>query len=60
MFVPLSSFDPDHNRTGYGAGYYDSVLGKCPLKIGLAYREQMVEKIDTDPWDVLLDDVIYR
>lgn len=58
MFVPLSAFDRDGHRTGYGKGYYDSVLGRCPVKIGLAYPEQETDHIETDPWDIDLDDII--
>ena len=60
MFVPLTSFDRYGNRTGYGAGYYDSVLSKCRKKIGLAFREQRVDEIISDEWDVKLDEVIYE
>ena len=59
MLVPLSSFDAQNNRTGYGKGYYDSILTQCSEKIGLAFDEQKVETIDTDPWDVKLDSVFH-
>ena len=58
MFVPLSSFDELGNRTGYGRGYYDSVLSFCRRKIGIAFPEQKTEVIDTDPWDIPLDAVL--
>ena len=58
MLVPLSAYDSEGNRTGYGRGYYDSVLAECPRTAGIAYREQMVEKISSDPWDIPLDTVI--
>ena len=58
MLVPLSAFDAAGNRTGYGKGYYDSILKRCPRKAGLAYPQQQVEQIDADPWDVRLDQVI--
>ncbi len=58
MFVPMSAYDKEGKRTGYGKGYYDSVLGKCPLKIGLAYPEQETDHIDTDPWDIDMDEII--
>ena len=58
MIVPLSAFDCRNNRTGYGRGYYDSVLKRCPHTAGLAYAEQMSELIITDPWDVPLDEII--
>ena len=58
MFVPLSSFDRRSHRTGYGKGYYDSVLLPSMKTIGIAYPEQYVERIDTDPWDVPLDIIL--
>ena len=57
MFVPLSSFDSHNHRTGYGRGYYDSVLKESALNIGLAFSVQMVDFIEVDPWDVTLDSV---
>ena len=58
MFVPLSSFDGRNHRTGYGKGYYDSVLLPTMETIGIAYPQQYVERIDTDPWDVPLDIIL--
>ena len=60
MLVPLSCFDNENNRTGYGKGYYDSVLGRCKRKTGIAYAEQKTDRIECDPWDVQLDHVIYE
>ena len=58
MIVPLSAFDEQNNRTGYGRGYYDSILRQCPHSAGLAYDVQKTDLILTDPWDVRLDEVI--
>ena len=58
MIVPLSAFDAQGHRTGYGKGYYDSILGRCSVKAGIAFAEQQVDEIETDPWDVDLDFVI--
>ena len=58
MFVPLSSFDRRNQRTGYGRGYYDSVLTSGMYKVGIAYPEQCVDFIDADPWDVPLDQIL--
>ncbi len=58
MFVPLSAFDKNGNRTGYGKGYYDSVLLPSMHKAGVAYPEQRVDHIDADPWDIRLDEVL--
>ena len=58
MIVPLSSYDSENHRTGYGKGYYDSVLGNCINKIGIAFQEQEVDQIDVEPHDVTLDEII--
>lgn len=39
VFVPLTSFDPDFNRTGYGKGYYDSILSKLRYKAGIGFSK---------------------
>lgn len=59
MIVPLAAFDQQGNRCGYGKGFYDSVLHACQRKVGIAYKEQMVEHIECDPWDVPLDDIYF-
>jgi 5-formyltetrahydrofolate cyclo-ligase len=46
--VPGLAFGKDMNRIGFGAGYYDSFLGKVRtdcVKIGLAYSFQILESI---------------
>ncbi len=58
MLVPLSAYDSNYNRCGYGKGYYDSILKRCSLKIGLAFLEQEVDEIEAEPFDISLDDVI--
>ena len=58
MFVPLSAFDGQKNRTGYGKGYYDAVLQPSMKKVGIAYPEQQVDRIETDPWDIPLDEIL--
>lgn len=58
IFVPLLAFDKRNHRIGYGKGYYDHILNSAKLKIGLAYPFQCVESIDTNEFDVALDEVI--
>ncbi len=58
MIVPLSAFDSQYHRCGYGKGYYDSILDRCSKKIGIAYLEQEVNEIEVEPFDISLDDVI--
>lgn len=58
MIIPLSAYDEMNHRTGYGKGYYDSILNDHQYKLGIAFREQKVSLIETDPWDITLDEVI--
>lgn len=58
MIVPLSAYDSNNQRCGYGRGYYDSILKQCKKTIGLGYMEQHVDSLETDPWDVALDVII--
>lgn len=59
MIVPGIVFDINNNRIGYGRGYYDKYLcGVKAYKIGLAYNEQIIEKIETGEHDIKLDMVI--
>ncbi len=57
--VPGVAFDLNCNRIGYGGGFYDRLLlFKKGLAIGLAYEEQIVEKIPVEPFDRRVDLVI--
>ena len=58
MIVPLSSYDSENHRTGYGKGYYDSVLKNCRNRIGVAFQEQEVDQIDVESHDITLDKII--
>jgi len=57
--VPGIAFDKNNNRIGYGFGYYDKLFKKikCP-KVALAYDFQIIEKIETDSYDIPLDKII--
>lgn len=59
--VPGVAFDAQGNRLGYGGGFYDRLLphlrGECPV-IGLAFDEQVVDEIPTQPHDVPVDLVV--
>jgi 5-formyltetrahydrofolate cyclo-ligase len=39
IFIPLLAFDVQGNRIGYGKGFYDVFLKKCPgaIKVGLSF-----------------------
>ncbi|MGD4317440.1 5-formyltetrahydrofolate cyclo-ligase, partial [Xanthomonas citri pv. citri] len=61
LFMPLVAADKIGNRIGMGGGYYDRTLAKAknkPLKIGWAYDFQLVDKLDSNPWDIKLDALI--
>lgn len=61
LFMPLVAADKIGNRMGMGGGYYDRTLAKVksrPLKIGWAYDFQLVDKLDSNPWDIKLDALI--
>ena len=57
--VPGICFDKEKNRVGYGKGYYDRFLKNYEgLKIGLAYKECICDKIDVEENDVKMDRII--
>ena len=60
IFVPGAAFDPKGYRIGYGAGFYDRFLPRCPQAIwlGLAYEAQIVTNTLPQPWDVPLHQVL--
>jgi len=67
IFMPLVGFDKNGNRMGMGGGFYDRSLAKCyrsasswhrPLKIGVAYSWQEVDKLPSEKWDIPLDAIV--
>jgi 5-formyltetrahydrofolate cyclo-ligase len=53
FLIPGAVFDPQGNRLGYGAGYYDSLLADAPgWRIALAYALQLVPRAPVDPHDI--------
>ena len=54
IIVPGIAFDPNGYRLGYGKGFYDRFLTKCPhaVHVGLAYQIQIVENTFPQTWDV--------
>lgn len=60
IFVPVAAFDPQGYRIGYGAGFYDRFLPRCPqaVWIGLAYEVQMVADTFPQAWDVPLHHIL--
>ncbi len=63
VFVPMLAFDLRGYRIGYGKAYYDGGLARLRQKkkiiaVGLAFDEQCVDHVPTEPHDQLLDYVI--
>lgn len=65
VLVPLLGFDASGHRLGTGGGYYDRTFAflnniqarRCHL-IGLGFSAQKVDRLPSEPWDVLLDGVL--
>ena len=57
VFVPLLVFDNFGHRVGYGGGYYDKFLSKCPraIKVGLSYFDPINKIEDINSKDIKLD-----
>ncbi len=59
IVVPGIAFDIYCYRIGYGGGFYDRLLlYKKGLAIGLAYEEQIIDRIPTEPFDKRIDLII--
>ncbi len=60
-FVPALCIDKNLNRIGYGKGYYDKFFSNPEfkgLKVGVIYKELIVDKIDNEIFDKKLDYVV--
>lgn len=59
FLVPGVGFDLSGARLGRGKGYYDRYLADAQyLKIGLAWTEQLVERIPVEQHDCFMDYII--
>lgn len=61
--IPLVAWDAAGGRLGMGASFYDRLFqpfaGEArPLRMGVAYRAQQVERVPREPWDVSLHMVL--
>ena len=66
VLLPLVAFDQFCNRIGRGAGFYDRCFAFAnelpnsnrPILVGLAYSDQLIDTIPSQPWDVAMDYII--
>ncbi len=61
VIVPGVAFDRKKRRIGFGAGYFDRYLSNVRpdcMKIGLAYKFQVLEAIPSEGHDIALDMII--
>ena len=61
VLMPGLAFDPQGHRIGYGGGFYDNFLSREPEHptLALCYEFQMVEKLETEQFDIPVDEVIW-
>ena len=61
IIVPGICFDKSGNRLGFGKGYYDRYLKNMRgLSIGICFKEQIVDLVETDENDVRIKRLIYK
>lgn len=59
VVVPAMAYDRRGNRVGRGKGFYDRLLADCKaVKVGVAYDCQLMDNIETDPFDAPVDIVV--
>lgn len=59
LIVPVVGYDLNHNRLGYGGGYYDRYLdGFNGRVIGLAFSFQEVKEIPVETYDLPIEIII--
>lgn len=59
LIVPIVAFDSNHNRLGYGGGYYDRYLKNYFGKvIGLAFSFQQIETLPVESFDIPIKTII--
>lgn len=61
VVVPMVAFDAGNMRLGYGGGNYDRFLRELrsdAVVCGIAFREQKVEAVPTEPHDLALPKII--
>jgi len=61
VLMPGMAFDPQGHRIGYGGGFYDRFLAEEPdhPTLALCYGFQMVQKLETEEFDIPVDLVLW-
>lgn len=61
VLMPGLAFDPQGHRIGYGGGFYDKFLANEPdhPTIALCYDFQMMDSLETEEYDIPVDQVIW-
>ena len=61
VLMPGLAFDPQGHRIGYGGGFYDRFLSREPdhPTVALCYDFQVMEKIETESFDIPVDVVLW-
>lgn len=61
VLMPGLAFDSAGHRIGYGGGFYDKFLAREPNHptIALCYDFQMVPELETEPFDISVDTVLW-
>lgn len=64
IVLPGLAFDRQGNRLGHGGGWYDKAIGNIetsarkPILIGVCFREQMVENVPHEAFDVRMNFIV--
>lgn len=61
VIVPMVAFDASNRRLGYGGGNYDRFLPRLredAIVCGVAFSEQQVERVPTEPHDLPLSRIV--
>jgi 5-formyltetrahydrofolate cyclo-ligase len=61
VIIPAVAFDEQGARLGYGGGYYDRLLPMMRpdcIRIGVAFDEQVLERIPAEEHDAFVDIVV--
>jgi 5-formyltetrahydrofolate cyclo-ligase len=63
VLLPLVAWDESGGRLGMGASYYDRLFEPfaaetVPVRLGVGYQLQKVDRLPLDPWDVRLHAVL--